>query len=242
MPTARVFDTIPFSQSSEVGQNSEPSLAVNPLDPTQIFAAAFSFFSGSAVITPYFKSSTGGTSWFDDGSLTTQDKSLAWKQDGSAALTTTLLDHVINTYSETAAGSNFGAPIHAFDPGYAIDQPWVRTGPFNHVYVTYNADGLTDGKTASVLVSTDGGSHYTSFTLDRVGAAAAAPFDEDAPSVRSAVNGNTVYAVFTRWNTVVESNSDGTRLGAQVVIVRSDVGGTDGFTAFARPTSSRSTC
>src|SRR5262249_3578415 len=87
-------------------------------------------------------------------------------------------------------------------------------------------------KTASVLVSTDGGSHYTSFTLDRVGGSAPSGFAQDAPTVRSAVNGNTVYAVFTRWNTVVENDSDGARLGSQVVIVRSDHGGADGFSGF----------
>ena len=41
MAKARIFDTIPFSDSGENAQNSEPSLAVDPLDPTQIFAGTF---------------------------------------------------------------------------------------------------------------------------------------------------------------------------------------------------------
>ena len=41
MAKARVFDIIPFLDSNEAGQNSEPSLAVDPLDPTQIFAGTF---------------------------------------------------------------------------------------------------------------------------------------------------------------------------------------------------------
>jgi len=231
-----IVDIIPNIASAESEQNSEPSLAVDPFDPRQMIAGSF----GSG--TPYFKTVNSGTTWSHYGNLDTDDKSLAWKQDGSAALTATLLELTpppnttaeIRTYSGTTAGSNFGSPIQIFNPSpsHDLDQPWMRTGPSNHVYVTYNDLSASGGKTASVLVSTDGGSHYTSFTLDRVGGSAPSGFAQDAPTVRSAVNGNTVYAIFTRWNTVVENDSDGARLGSQVVIVRSDDGGADLFTAF----------
>jgi FG-GAP-like repeat len=46
-----------------------------------------------------------------------------------------------------------------------------------------------------------------------------------------AVNGNTVYAVFERWNNVVEDSTNGFRYDSEVVVVRSDNGGADGFTA-----------
>ena len=233
MGNLNVVDIIPNIASAESEQNSEPSLAVDPFDPRQMIAGTF----GSG--TPYFKTINFGTTWSHYGNLDTEDKTLAWAQDGSAALTATLFSlspttSEINTYSGTSAGSNFGSPINTFNPSpsHDMDQPWMRTGRSNHVYVTYNDLSATGGKTASVLVSSDGGSHYTSFTLDRVGGTAPFGFAQDAPTVRSAVNGNTVYAVFTRWNTVVEDDSDGARLGAQVVIVRSDDGGTDGFTAF----------
>ena len=233
MGNLNVVDIIPNIASAESEQNSEPSLAVDPFDPRQMIAGTF----GSG--TPYFKTINFGTTWSHYGNLDTEDKTLAWAQDGSAALTATLFSlspttSEINTYSGTSAGSNFGSPINTFNPSpsHDMDQPWMRTGRSNYVYVTYNDLSATGGKTASVLVSSDGGSHYTSFTLDRVGGTAPFGFAQDAPTVRSAVNGNTVYAVFTRWNTVVEDDSDGARLGAQVVIVRSDDGGTDGFTAF----------
>src|SRR5215472_2098296 len=102
MAKARIFDTIPFNASGESGQNSEPSLAVDPLDPTQIFVGAFGndFFPGN----PFFKSTTGGTAWFDDGSLFHGDKSMAWKTDGSGAITTTLLGNTISTFFEATGG------------------------------------------------------------------------------------------------------------------------------------------
>jgi FG-GAP-like repeat len=223
MPKARIFDTIPFSFSGETGQNSEPSLAVDPLDPTQIFAGSFSVFGAP---NPFFKSITGGTAWFDDGTLLHGDKSMAWKLDGSGAITTTLLNDVINTYFEATGGSSFGAPINTFNPVHRLDQPWVRTGPSDHVYVGYNDLSNAGGKTASILVSANGGVNYTPVLLDRVGTVF-----QDSPAIREAVNGDTVYAVFERWNTLVENTTNGLRFGSQVVVERSDNGGVDGFTA-----------
>jgi hypothetical protein len=226
----QIVDIIPISDSAETGQNSEPSLAVDPLDPTQIIAGSFSStFTGGGVSSPYFKTTNGGMTWSDYGNLTTQDKTIAWKQDGSAALTSTLLSNVISTYSGTTAGSNFGSPINTYNPVHTLDQPWIRTGPSNHVYDAYNDLSAAGGKTASVLVSTNGGSTYTPVTVDRVGES---PALQDAPSVRLAVNGNTVYSVFTRWTSVLDTDGSGeTRFNSQVVIVRSDNGGADGFNA-----------
>ena len=64
-------------------------------------------------------------------------------------------------------------------------------------------------------------------TLDRVGAAAG----QDDPAVRVAVNGSRVYAVFDRWTSQVEGGASGFRFNSQLVVVRSDNGGADGFTA-----------
>ena len=70
----------------------------------------------------------------------------------------------------------------------SLDQPWLRTGPSSHVYVGYNnlnfatqiidgesggAPATSNGGTASVNVSTDGGINFTPIVIDRVGAAAA---------------------------------------------------------------------
>ena len=227
-----LVDVVPKSDSGESVQNSEPSITVDPLDPNQLIVGAFGA-SGSS----YFKSTNGGITWSDYGSLVSNDKSLAWKTDGSAALTVSMDENAspntFSTYSGTTAASNFGAPINVFS-GDDLDQPWIRTGPSNHVYVAYNdldkagpSDGGTgNGGTASVLISNDGGNTYRSVTLDRVGD----PFQDD-PSVRLAVNGNTVYGVFVRWNTEVESDATGARFGSQVVVVRSDNGGADNFAA-----------
>src|SRR5262249_47416448 len=60
--------------------------------------------------------------------------------------------------------SGFGSPINHYVGSNDNDQPWVRTGPSNHVSVAFNdlgQFGSGNGKTSSVNVSIDGGAHYT---------------------------------------------------------------------------------
>jgi len=77
-----IVDIIPKADSAEADQNSEPSLAVDPLDPNKIIAAAFgsTFYNN---LTPYFVSSDGGNAWSRFGALNAFDKSIAWNTDGS---------------------------------------------------------------------------------------------------------------------------------------------------------------
>lgn len=232
----RIVDIIPGSDSAETDQNSEPSLAVNPLDPQQIIAAAFGAI-GSTASTPYFQSLDGGATWADYATLDSVDKSLAWLADGSAFLTALLRLRLgfftdILTYAGTPTSGGFGSPINTFEPRRvdSLDQPWIRTGPSNHVYVAYNNlnNAGAAGETASVNVSTDGGNTFTPVVIERLPAGGG----QDAPAVRLAVNGNTVYAAFTRWTAALDTDSFGEqRFTAQVVVVRSDDGGADGFTA-----------
>jgi hypothetical protein len=180
-------DIIPFGDSSEVKENSEPSLAVDPLDPRQIIAGAFAynFLHIPDIQQPYFKSTDGGSTWNNYGTIPHTDKSLAWLQDGSAALTAALWPFSqlppggpgIFTYSGSTFDSNFSAKSPFKNGSGNLDQPWIRTGPSDHVYVSLNdtsragpgLGGTGDGKSASVLVSTDGGTNYSFVTIDKVG-------------------------------------------------------------------------
>jgi hypothetical protein len=137
----------------------------------------------------------------------------------------------INTYSTFTQLNNYVGSNRN-------DQPWIRTGPANHVYVAFNDLGQFNpgnGRTASVNVSTDGGSNYATVRLDRVGAAVG----QDDPAVRVAVNGSRVYAVFDRWTGTVENSANGSRFNSQLVVVRSDNGGADNFMAAFGPTGRR---
>jgi hypothetical protein len=126
-------DIIPFGDSSEVKENSEPSLAVNPLDPTQIIAGAFAypFLNIPDIQQPYFKSTDGGSTWNDYGTINHTDKSLAWLQDGSAALTAALWPFTtpgppgasVYTYSGSTFDSNFSVKSQFKNGSGELDQP-----------------------------------------------------------------------------------------------------------------------
>jgi PEP-CTERM motif len=219
-------DVIPLAQSAETDQNSEPSLAVNPRDPTQMIAGSF---DGG---TRYWQSNNFGQTWSDFGNLTGIDKSIAWRQDGAAALATTLAPGFVNISTFQSGAANFGAAINVF-PGPNLDQPWVRTGPSvsgpaANVYVAYNNDanvGLANGKTAAINISTNNGNTYpTVVSLDPVGGKAiciAFNCARDSPSVRQAVNGGTVYAIYTRYDSKASETVDGIRLNSTVGVAKS---------------------
>jgi len=64
METVTVVNMIPWSLSGETNQDSEPNLAVNPNNPTEIAATAFTPNpDGSSADSPIFYSSDGGNTW-----------------------------------------------------------------------------------------------------------------------------------------------------------------------------------
>ena|SRR6516164_4314448 len=141
----RVVDLIPQSDSAESDQNSEPSIAVNPLNPMQMFAGLFGAGGGN----PYFVSTDGGATWSIFGTVAHGDTTSAWKVDGSAVLVATMIPSPdfgpLDTRSVTVPGGSLGAPINHYVGSNLNDQPWLRTGASNHVYVAYNDLGKTIG-------------------------------------------------------------------------------------------------
>src|SRR5690348_5249891 len=134
--TIRIVDVIPAADSAETGQNSEPSIAVNPLNTDQIITGSF-----AATTMSFFLTLDGGTSWSHYDDIDGEDKSLAWKPDGSGFYTVAMtLKADFETYEGTTSSTGFGSPINTFAPANPdnLDQPWIRTGPSDHVYISYN--------------------------------------------------------------------------------------------------------
>jgi hypothetical protein len=226
-----VVDVIPNSQSAETGQNSEPSIAVDPLNPNMMVSGTFTTGASG----PFWESTNGGTLWTGFGSLPSSDKTLAWRQDGVAPLAVTLnvvsfppLRDTLGTFQGGA--TSFGSAINT-SAVQSVDQPWIRTGAGGQTYVAYNGFNAANamGKTASVEVSSNNGMTYnTPVVLETVSPAGG----QDAPSVRTAVNGSTVYAAFTRWGNAVTdpATHNSVFTNSNVVVVKSTNAGAS-FTA-----------
>src|SRR5271168_3411234 len=58
-----IVNMIPKSLSSETNQDSEPTLAVNPANPLQIAASAFTPDPGGGNLAPIYVSTDGGNTW-----------------------------------------------------------------------------------------------------------------------------------------------------------------------------------
>src|SRR5258708_22367823 len=58
-----VVNMIPQSLSGETNQDSEPTLAVNPTNPSQIAASAFTPDPGGGDFAPIYVSTDGGNTW-----------------------------------------------------------------------------------------------------------------------------------------------------------------------------------
>ena len=122
-----MVDTIPTSDSAETDQNSEPSIGVDPINPTLLFAATFGVGAN-----PYFVSTDAGATWSIFGTLNHNDTSSAWKTDGSAVVVATMIGSPnfgpLDTRSVTVPGGSFAAPINHYVGSNLNDQPWLRTG------------------------------------------------------------------------------------------------------------------
>lgn len=253
----RVVDVIPRSQSGEEGQNSEPSIAVNPNDPDQ---AVISVFSDNP-LSPFYSTKDGGKTWIQFDQLQTHDSTLSWSASGTLYLGRTsdlqfdsnnfatqgtievdqsaipVTSSTLSTFSRIS-GSVYTSPTGTSPPGAQVpDQPRIvaaKVGKTDHIYLGYNNyNSLSTlipptGNTATVRFSTDGGGTWNSVVVDRgvdrvnTGELAFV----DGPAVQPGVNGNHVYVAFERG-----SHPDFTTGSSQVqvVVVRDDRAGKDGF-------------
>jgi hypothetical protein len=251
--TAPVQNVIPRSLSAESNLDSEPSLAVNPVGGPLARTIALTTFTRSDGATissvaglpwsvgqaaPVFVSSNGGLSWSlqarvpvpPGGAVGPLDQTIAYTTDGSALhgafLTSKAFfvpatpDPATTNFSGTGSFTFSGLP----------DQPRVvaaRVNGQDRVYVGFNDKGALPAS-ASVIVSTDGGSSFQApVRIDTAGTVA----NQDAPAVRLAVNGDRVYAAFMRYTAAVilpPGQPPPPSLPGDVVVVRDSAGGVAG--------------
>ncbi len=227
---AKVVNLIPASLSGETNQDSEPFLAVQTANPQVMVASAFTpnpfSSSGNA---PVYVSQDGGNSWALNAIAPVQKMTcdithaIATAENHprgdlhagtlSCAASITLDESETNDVSSATTMSIQSTRQN-------VDQPFVRAlgiSSADRIYIGLNDFNQSNGHTATVDVSVDGGATYKSIPIET-----RATMGQDGPSVRPAVApDNTIYAAFFGWR-----KFDGKTATSDIVVVRDDAGAT----------------
>ena len=242
----RVVNMIPQSLSGEVNQDSEPNIAVNPAQPSDIVATALTPAPGGS-FAPIYVSTDHGATWSlrnvvpGNGSVGTGDITVGFATASGVLYAGILNGDTGDLQILRAASFASTTPMTVLVERADEDQPWVIAGtvvagPDNgqdRVYVGNNDFNQTDGATATVDRSLDAATAaapagFAPFAIER-----RATVGQDGPPVRIALHSDgTVYAAFQRW-----VSGSGLDFNVDVVVTRDDAwaSGTDPFGALVDP-------
>lgn len=232
IPAVTVVNMIPFAQSAETGQDSEPNLSVNPSNLQQIAGSAFTLNpTGATGTAPIFVSTNGGATWTMNnivpsgngmtGDITlrfggTSNRLYAGTLRGGAGLTL----NILRTTNFTATTT-----MTLLRNRGNVDQPFVQASTFggaDRVYVGNNDFAPANGRTATVDRTLSGTVTTPAFTSLRIETRNTC--NQDGPPIRTAIHADgTVYGVFYRFLPPAPCNI-AVPLPSDVVVVRDDNG------------------
>jgi len=230
-PQITVVDLIPKSLSGETEDDAEPNMAVNPANPLQVAASAFTREPmRRADRAPIFVSTDGGMTWslrsIVRSPQITCDVTLRF--GSSSVLYVSALRNELQGYAnrelvicQTADYATTRLMVEVFNQRMYIDQPYIAAmtvASKDHVFVDDGDFNYPTGQAAihRSLDAAHGG--FTPVLIEY------RPKTIDWSEVRPAIGagGKVVYAAFNR---VTSLSDDQTPLSSDVVVVRDDGGG-----------------
>jgi hypothetical protein len=235
LPQVTVTNIIPRSLSAETNQDSEPHLSINPADPKQIVATAFTPDPTGGNRAPIFVSTDGGANWALNSIVpsapggATGDITTAFSGSGPrlhAGILRVPSGNLENLWSPAfSASTTMNIVLSQPDADQPFTVAAMRTVPVparEQIYVGVNDFSVLNGRTASIQRSLGGGPApaYTPVRLER-----RVTSGQDGPQIRPAVHADgTVYAAFYRWRTTAGNPSAGTFVvtSADVIVARDD--------------------
>lgn len=254
-----VVNMIPKSLSGETHQDSEPTIAVNPANPLQIAASAFTPDPSHGPRAPIYVSMDGGNTWtlnsivpstVADGSATA-DITVAFGSSSNNLYAGIIRfpfpgDQTrLNILRTNDFQSSTTMKVLVDRQGRGVDQPYVQAVTIksgvgagkDRVYVGDNDFNAAGGKTATIDQSLNGGAATPTFKSIRIESRTTS--GQDGPPVRPVIHPDgTVYAIFHSWRSFDGQTGEGT---ADIVVVRDDHGGTGThpFTDLVDPTDNK---
>ncbi len=250
-----VVNIVPRSLSGETNQDSEPNIAVNPANPMQIAASAFTPAPMGGANAPIYVSTDGGSTWTlnsivpSAGSIGTGDITLRFA-GSSSRLFAAILDGATGAF-EVHRTTDFTSPtaMTQLESRADEDQPYVQATTVaggadagkDRAYIGVNDFNATGGQTATLEQTLNGGVATPAFSSIRL--EKRSTLGQNGPQVRPAVHGDgTVYAAFYRW--ISSSGSFGANTlvitDAELIVARDDQWGSGAtpFTALTDPADS----
>jgi hypothetical protein len=226
-PAGKVVNMVPLSLSGETNQDSEPFLAVDGNGTQRLAGTAFTPnpFGTSSGTAPVYISTDGGDTWSlnmivpSAGDVGTGDITIAGSQT-AGRLYGGILRIPGNLLLNVLRSQDFTTPnvMSVQSSREQVDQPFTQAsiaGATDRVYVGNNDFNASNGGTASVEVSTNGGTSLTTVRIETRTTAG-----QDGPSVRPAVaRDGTVYVAYFGWRSF-----NGNIATSDVVLVRDDNG------------------
>jgi len=228
---------IPKSLSGEEHQDSEPSIAINPANPMQIAASAFTPDPAQGPLAPIYISNDGGKTWtlnsiVPGGNRTTGtgDITLKFSRTSSTLYAGILRGDSRTTRLNILRTKNFAGatPMEVLVDRSNVDQPYMQVSTVakgadkgkDRVYVGTNDTSLSGS--ATIEQSLDGAAARPAFRKIRIESRDTS--GQDGPPVRPSIHPDgTAYAIYHAWRTFTGSSGKGT---ADIVVVRDDSGGT----------------
>lgn len=229
----RVVNIIPRALSNESNQDSEPNLAVNPANPNQLAASAFTSGKGFCGFdtAPIFISINGGSTWAtnciipSDEDSRTGDITLRFSGRDNTLYAAILRDpgfyrlNVLRT-------SDFTRPdvMTVLVDRENVDQPYIQainSIQSERVYIGSNDFAAPDGKTATIDFSLNADSSAPTFRTSRIETRETE--SQNGPPIRTTVHPDgTIYATFYGWRKVTKLFGGAMSITADVVVVRED--------------------
>ena len=250
-----VVNIVPQSLSCENNQDSEPNLAVNPANPKEIVASAFTPDPMGGPNAPLYLSTDGGATWSlnnivpSAGAIGTGDITMRFTSTTNW-LFSGILDGATGAFEVHRTPDATSPTVMAtLETRANEDQPFVQAATVmggadtgkDRVYIGVNDFNASGGKTATVEQTLDATVSSPSFASVRV--ERRSTLGQNGPQIRPAIHADgTIYAAFYRWisstgsfpaNTLVITN-------AEAIVVRDDNWGT-GATPFSALTDTSDT-
>lgn len=205
-----VINVVPNGVSGETNQDAEPNLAVNPANPLEMVATAFTPGNGAcaANTAPVFLSTNRGATWAltcvvpsDAASSGTGDITVRYGTTGGVLyggiLRRPAAGRRLNILNGVSPG--IGNPMNVLVDRNQPDQPYVQAitvAGQDRVYVPHNDLGFAGGQTATVELSQSGSAATPVFTTARIERRATVG-GQNGPAVRTAPHADsTVYAAY----------------------------------------------